>query len=500
MISTVLLGLLLILLPLPLWNVVKQLHSFYRKCKAVRDLPGWPTHWLWGNLHQVKLDDETFLNEVNQWVSKGRYKLTRAWIGPFLPRVIVNHCDLAKKVLKEPKDEPGYDLLKPWLGDGLLISQGKKWHRNRRLLTPAFHYEILKPYIDVYNSCLKIMIGKWMTSVKKNEPVKVYKTVNLLSLDIIMHCVFSFESNCQQEGVKKHPYIEAVCNLIELTSTRFVTLHHRIDWIYYLSENGRKYRRACKQAHGYSEMVIRERRNALEEKKENEESFDKRKYLDFLDILLTAADEDGSGLTDLEIRDEADTFMFEGHDTTTSGISWTLYCLAKYPEHQEKIRDEVRNVLMGREWLEYDDLKELKYTHWCIKEAMRLYPPVFFIVRRAASDLELDGHVIPKGMPIDVSIRMIHRHPDTWENPEEYDPLRFHPSNAEGRDPYAYIPFSAGPRNCIGQNFAVNEEKLVVASIVHKFKLSLVDGHKVEACPKVVLRTVNDILVNVTPL
>lgn len=192
--------------------------------------------------------------------------------------------------------------------------------------------------------------------------------------------------------------------------------------------------------------------------------------------------------------------MFEGHDTTTSGISWTLYCLAKYPEHQEKIREEVTNVLMGREWLEYDDLKDLKYTQWCIKEAMRLYPPVFFIVRKASSDLELDGHVIPKGMGIDIIIRNIHRHPDTWKNPDEYDPLRFHPDNIEGRDPYAYIPFSVGQRNCIGQNFALSEEKLVVASIVNCFKLSLVKGHKVEMSPMVVLRPANDILVHLTPL
>ena len=437
------------------------------------------------------------MNEVSDFVCKNRYRITKAWIGPFLPRVVVHHSELAKKVLKEPKDDNMYGFLKPWLGDGLLVSQGKKWFRNRRLLTPAFHYEILKPYIAVYNSCLKIMLQKWTTSAKKNQPVKVFETVKLLSLDIIMRCVFSFESNCQQEGAQKHPYLQAVCDLVELTAARFLTLHHRIDWIYYFSANGRKYRKACKIAHDYSEMVIKERRNAL---KMNQESSDKRKYLDFLDILLTAADEDGNGLTDLEIRDEADTFMFEGHDTTTSGISWTLYCLAKYPEHQEKIREEVRNVLMGREWLDYDDLKELKYTQWCIKEAMRLYPPVFFIVRRLSSDIELDGHLIPKGTSINVAIRIIHRHPDLWENPEDFDPLRFHPSNVEGRDPYAYLPFSAGQRNCIGQNFALNEEKLVIGSIVHRFSLSLMEGHKVEMCPTVVLRTTDDILVNLTPL
>ena len=302
MIWTAVLGLLLLVL---VWNSTRKVYSFYRKCRAVRDIPGWPSHWLWGNLHQVTLD-EPFLNEMTDYVYKTRCRITKGWIGPFIPRVVIHHCDLARKVLsKEPKDEGLYNLLKPWLGDGLLISQGKKWFRNRRLLTPAFHYEILKPYIKVYNSCLKSMLDEWTVLAKRNEPVKMFETVKMLSLDIIMRCVFSFESNCQEQGSKKHPYIHAVCDLVELTSARFVTLHHGIDCIYYLSANGRKYRTACKVAHEYSEMVIKERRNAL---KLNEKSTSKRKYLDFLDILLTAADEDGKGLSDLEIRDEADTF------------------------------------------------------------------------------------------------------------------------------------------------------------------------------------------------
>ena len=156
--------------------------------------------------------------------------------------------------------------------------------------------------------------------------------------------------------------------------------------------------------------------------------------------------------------------MFEGHDTTTSGISWTLYCLAKYPEHQEKIREEVRSVLMGREWLEYSDLSDLKYTQWCIKEAMRLFPPVLELYRKLSIDIELDGVVVPRGTNVAVNMPALHRHPDIWESPDEYDPLRFHPSNADGRDPYAYLPFAAGHRNCIGQNFALNEERL---SLIH---------------------------------
>ena len=443
------------------------------------------------------------------FIEEKRYKMTRIWIGPFFPTIQITHCDLASKVLKLPKSDQIYAYLLPWLGEGLLISQGKKWFRNRRLLTPAFHYEILKGYIPVYNSCLAILLNKWKDSVQRGQPVLVFNDIGQLSLDIVLQCAFSSKSNCQLSG-KRPPYIKAVYDLVDLVNERFFTPLYSVDWIFNLTASGKRYKEACRIVHEYAESLINERKRFLDKVKREEEMDSqamlervsrKKKYLDFLDILLTAADEDGKGLTDLEIRNEVDTFLFEGHDTTTSGMSFTLYCLAKHPEHQEKVREEVRNVLMGREWLEHEDLKDLKYTQWCIKEAMRLYPPVFSIYRTTTEDIVLEGKTIPKGMLVIVMIRVIHRHPDTWENPNEYDPLRFHPSNVEGRDPYAYMPFSAGHRNCIGQNFALNEEKVVIASIVNRFRLSIDENSPdVEMVPKVVLRTKNDIKLKLEPL
>ena len=439
-----------------------------------------------------------------QYIRKTRYKVVRVWIGPLRPVVDIHHCEPLRQVLKEPKQPALYRLFDPWLGEGLLLSEGKKWYRNRRLLTPAFHFEILKPYMSVYNSSVEILLAKWSAAASKKEPVKLFETISLMSLDIILQCAFSYKSDCQNV-TKGHPYITCIYEIMDLIPKRRLSLLYQIDWIFWLSPDGRRMKEACRIVHEHAENVIRERKKALGldgsgAKITLEVAAKKSKCLDFLDILLTAVDEDGNGLTDLEIRDEVDTFMFEGHDTTTSGMSWTLYCLAKYPEHQEKVREEVRNVLDGREWLEYDDLKELKYTQWCIKEAMRLYPPVFFIGREASEDMELDGYMIPKGSHLNILIYSIHRHPDIWENPDEFDPLRFHPDNAEGRDPFAYMPFSAGHRNCIGQNFAMNEMRTVIASVVHRFSLSLVEDHKIERVPKVILKAKDDIKVNLEPL
>ena len=439
------------------------------------------------------------------------YKCSASWIGPTFAVVSACHPDTVKPIFKEPKLPYVVKLLRPWLGEGLLtIEHGPKWQRNRRLLTPAFHYGILKGYVSVYNNCLQPLFRKWDASARRKEPVLAFSTLSEMSLDIILQCAFSFRSNCQNQG-NRPPYITGVTQLVEAAADRFFNPFYQLDWIYFLTPAGRRMKAACKIVHTHAEMVIKERREALgltggqRERNETEslkilDRITHSRQLDFLDILLTAVDEDGIGLTDREIRNEVDTFMFEGHDTTTSGMSWTLYCLAQYPEHQEKVREEVQRVLGGRSELEYEDLKELKYTQWCIKEAMRLYPPVFLLFRETSREIEMGGRKIPKGVWLAVITYQLHHNPSVWPDPEKFDPLRFEPSNAKDRDPYAYLAFSAGSRNCIGQNFAINEEKVVIAAIVNRYRLSVVKDHKVEMLPLIILKAKYDIKLNIEPL
>ena len=224
------------------------------------------------------------------------------------------------------------------------MSSGKKWARNRRLLTPGFHYEILKSYTSVYSSCANIMCDNWEESVRRKEPVKLFSTVSMMSLDIILQCAFSYESNCQKDKTNQ-TYLNAVLKILEMITDRYLNPLYLFDWYYYLTPTGRTFKQYCDFLHDQSAKVIAERKKILgldSGTKNRGEALSnakrKHKHLDFLDILLTAEDEDGEGLTDLEIRDEVDTFMFEGHDTTTSGMCWTLYCMAKHPEHQEKVR------------------------------------------------------------------------------------------------------------------------------------------------------------------
>ena len=488
---------------LALWmDFPARLKRSYRKWRLLRQIPRpshLPYHWLLGHIPALYKQDEELLlrgvRELNKPANKN-VALSRVNVGLYDFVTVLNPRYLGD-IFKAPKTKEVYTLLIPWLGEGLLIAVGKKWFRNRRLLTPAFHYEILKGYVPVYNSCLSILLEKWTAAMQRGEAVFLFDALSLMSLDIIMQSAFSFQSNCQQAEVQM-PYVKACSELVYLCSDRIMNPLHMVDSIYWFTPQGRRTRKACNLVHEHAEKVISERRESLDHNNTSDEPEKKKKYLDFLDILLMARDEEGKGMTDMEIRNEVDTFMFEGHDTTTSAMSWTLYCLAQHPQHQDKVREEVRNILKGREWLEYEDLKLLNYTMWCIKEAMRLYPPVFTFFRKSVEDIQVGEFTVPADTILRINLFLIHRNASVWENPNEYNPLRFVPSNMEKHGPYDYIPFSAGSRNCIGQTFAMNEMKVVVGTVVNRFKLKLDDTHRVEMVPRVILRSKNDIKIHLT--
>ena len=483
-------------------TLLKQLWSYYRMCKMAKAIPGPPTHWLYGNIHQLTQDEAGIKYSLGQMRNCGSV-IWRAWFSSFSLLVYVVDPQVVQSLfnLKLRKSKPIYSLLEPWLGKGLVTADGSQWARNRHLLTNAFHFNILKPYVAVYNECSNILISKWSIAASQGEPVLVYKSIQQLTLDIILRCSFSYNSHCQESG-KSDPYTNAVEYLTQCTSDRFHSplMHISRSLYMYCTPAGWKYRRALNTVHRFAEKVIKDRKAALgvsnfhlNHDLKKLKTAAGNKYLNFLDILITAHDDDGTGLTDLEVRNEADTFLVAGHDSTANALTWALYSLAKYPEHQEKCREEINQVLEGRKELEYEDLSKLTYTTWCIKETLRLYPPGMVVFREIQEDTDIGNYLVPKEAIIVCHILSIHRNPKYWEDPDTFNPLRFHPNNAKHRHPYAYIPFSAGHRNCIGQSFALNEAKVIVASILHKFRLSLVEGHKVEMKFQSLLTNENDV-------
>ncbi|XP_033629693.1 cytochrome P450 4F22-like [Asterias rubens] len=475
-----------------------QTRQLKEKLSVFPEMPD--RHWLLGHMHKVTFDEKEYT-----WGTKMVNKLSHAavmWVGPFLPMVTVFHHETIKAVLStgEPKAEYTYSFVRPWIGDGLLLSSGKKWARNRRLLTPGFHFDILKPYVNVFQQSADILVDKWKLACNgETKSMEMLGDMSLLMLDSLLKCIFSVESNCQT--VVNHPYIQGIYDIATLVVDRFRFLPFHSDFIYQWSPSGRRYRRAYESVHEYARNIIGKRKQMLAEEKAQGKT-SQSKYVDFLDILLCAKDSDGKGLSDQEIYDEVDTFMFEGHDTTAAGVSWFLYNMARFPEFQQKCLEEIDELLQGRECdkFEWNDLNNLPYLTNCLKESLRFHPPVNLIMRKLTQPLTFpDGRTVPKDTFVTAAISGVHHNENVWDEPEVFDPDRFSPDRAKSIPPFAFVPFSAGPRNCIGQNFAMNEMKVIAAMILRNFNLAVNESIPVMRINSLVLRAEKGINLLITP-
>ncbi|XP_014794515.1 PREDICTED: cytochrome P450 4B1-like [Calidris pugnax] len=474
--------------------VVLKVAQFYQqRKKLIKDLeafPGPPKHWLYGHNHLITVDK--LLTQVVSWGEKYPYAFPR-WLGPVLPSLIIHHPEYAKSVLgrTDPKSSVPYRFLVPWIGKGLLILDGPKWFQHRKMLTPAFHYDVLRSYVSLMSDSVKVMLDKWEKKITERKSVELFQDVSLMTLDSIMKCAFSYNTNCQTESNSDY-YIRAVYDLSCLLSNRIQNFSYK-DIFYDWTRKGHEYQDACKLAHTHTDKVIKERKMLLSNEKELDK-IQKKRHLDFLDILLCTKDANGVGLSDEDLRAEVDTFMFEGHDTTASGISWLLYCLSLHPEHQQRCREEIQGILGDRDTIEWEDLGKMTYTTMCVKESLRVFPPVPSISRQLSKPITFsDGRSLPAGSQVALNIFAIHRNRDVWEDPEIYDPLRFTPENSAQRHSHAFIPFSAGSRNCIGQQFAMNEMKVALALTLLRFELSPDLSKPPTLMPQLVLRSRNGI-------
>ncbi|CAH1271843.1 CYP4F12 [Branchiostoma lanceolatum] len=468
--------------------VAKFLWKYWIQFSIGRQFPSPPYHWLHGNMHLTGgYLGEQYLSMTRQTVEK-HPRAHSFWLAGFLANITVTHPVTIKQLLKvSTKKSADYDQLRPWLGNGLIMSAGDVWKVHRRLLTPAFHFDILKQYVSVYNRAAGQMIENISKYTGKEESFEMFQQASLCTMEVILQCAFSGGEMPEQT---KNEYVEAVKRIGILQVERdFNPLYVLFTAIYHLSPGGREFLRLCDFVHDTAGSIIKRRRQELES---NPEILAEKKRLDFLDILLTARDEDGRGLTDLEIREEVDTFLFAGHDTTASTLSWTLYSLAQHPHHQDKVREEVDQILAGREedTIEWEDLHKLPYLTMCLKEAMRLHSPVPFISRTVTEDTVIDGVHIPEDSYIGIHLYGLHHNPGIW-GPQhmEFDPSRFHPDRMKDIDSHAFMPFSAGQRNCIGQNFALNEEKVILARLLRKFTFALDPARPVEKDMIVVMKT-----------
>lgn len=215
----------------------------------------------------------------------------------------------------------------------------------------------------------------------------------------------------------------------------------------------------------------------------------------FLDLLLESNNTHGEKLTDEELREQVDTFMFAGHDTTTGATCWTLFSIGHYPEIQKRVHQELDSVFHGEDRpITPDDIMQLQYLDRVIKEALRVHALIPCILRSLSEDIVLDGITVPAGVTLALHIANLHRDPEQFPDPLKFDPDRFLKENVAKRHPYSFIPFSAGPRNCIGQKFGTRNTKTILASILRKYEVkSRDDPYEIKCSGDVVLRPQNGI-------
>lgn len=302
------------------------------------------------------------------------------------------------------------------------------------------------------------------------------------------------------------------------------------DLVFYRSQSGSSFSNNLIRLHSFTRKVIRDRKAEILNSRttirfrpnDNDDAVHELEYSQndrrkaFLDLLLDQhIKSDGKTMSEEDIREEVDTFMFEGHDTTAMALSWILFMLGHHPEIQAKAAAEIdaffdeidkenpsnpSNNELKKERLKFndheddihlglDEIKSLKFLECCIKEGLRLFPSVPFIGRRLHEDIILNNRNVPKGTIIFVYIYMLHRDPNVFPDPERFDPDRFSQENSIGRHPFAFVPFSAGPRNCIGQRFAMSELKVVLAHLLRNFRFESLDQRdKISAMMEMVYR------------
>lgn len=375
---------------------------------------------------------------------------------------LVNHPDMIRHILIKNNANylkgPGFNRVKMLLGNGIIVSDGSFWRRQRRMIQPAFNKKVIARLAEEIRRCNLDLYCDWQGKAKSEEIIDITETASELSLMVILRVIFSqdLEAIFEQQGGNPFSFLTE-----DLTRDMQVVLKFR----------------------GLMKLF----QSIIEQRRENQEE-----RFDFLAMFMDARDkETGEAMTDKELIDELMTLIIAGHETSAITLQWSWYFLANNPQVEQKALAAIQQANLADKLPAFDELEKLDYIKQVVYEALRLYPPVWLFSRKAIHDDQLGDYRIPADSNIFISPYYLHRHPDFWPDAGTYDPERFTEEAEKKRHKTAFIPFSAGPRRCIGDFFAIVEMQIHFALMLPEFTMEYQADTPLELEPFINLRTRN---------
>ncbi len=387
---------------------------------------------------------------------------------------LISHPDGVRRVLQEnvknyTKDHFSYRMVSWVMGNGLISSQGSFWLRQRRLAQPAFHKNRIAAMGRLMTEATREMMQQWESHAASGEPLSIVREMMQLTLRVLGDTLF---------GLSVTPHAETVARSFEVMNEQIITRGRNLQLLPPVlpTRYDRELRAAIRALDTVVYNIIAERRRS------NEDSGDLLSM-----FILARDDETGEKMDDKQLRDEVLTMLFAGHETTATTLSWAWALLDQHPAEEARLHAELDEVLGGR-LPTVEDLPRLPYTRMVMEETLRLYPPAYVYSRKVQQDDVIGGYQIPAGSLVDISPWVTHRHPDFWEAPDTFRPERFSAEQVAQRSRSAYFPFSYGPHQCIGNNFAMMEAQLILASVAQHYRLRCVPGYQPTPEPLITLR------------
>ena len=372
---------------------------------------------------------------------------------------VINHPDDVKRVLvsnhRNYTKGVGLDRVKILLGNGIMTSEGDFWKRQRYMMQPMFHRRVITGFARTIEAANERFIAKWEAQAACGELVNVTDDMSELTLEIVLRSIFGPDLDRLASQAGGNPF-----DVVTKDTAR------NLQFAYKFRQLGKV----------IADLVKRRRANGEE-------------HPDFLGMLMTARDkETGDAMGERELTDEVMTLVVAGHETTASALNWTWYLLSQHPDVDAKLAAE----LAATPVIEAPGLAEMEalaYTHQVIDEALRLYPPGWILSRRTIEPDVLAGYEIPAGTSVMLSPYILHRHPKYWKEPDAFRPERFDKEHEAERPRFAYMPFAAGPRHCIGESLALYEMLMHLYKVARRYRLTYVADRPIELEAQINLRT-----------